>query len=89
MRGASLKMKTSSRLSYVCPFTSQVGFGTFDWTAPEVLVYERATYKADVFSYAVILWYGGILDQGCCTSSYTSPCGLRVLVLGRIAGSLQ
>jgi serine/threonine protein kinase len=34
-----------------------VGFGTYNWTAPEVLMYERATYKADVFSFGVILWY--------------------------------
>eukprot|EP00884_Botryococcus_braunii_P002335 jgi/Botrbrau1/12101/Bobra.0186s0022.1 len=35
---------------------SKVGFGTYNWTAPEVLMYERATYKADVFSFGVILW---------------------------------
>jgi hypothetical protein len=30
--------------------------GTFMWTAPEVLLYGRATYSADVFSYGVVLW---------------------------------
>lgn len=30
--------------------------GSFHWMAPEVMVYRRATYKADVFSFGVILW---------------------------------
>jgi hypothetical protein len=32
--------------------------GTFMWTAPEVLLYGRATYSADVCSYGVVLWFG-------------------------------
>eukprot|EP00884_Botryococcus_braunii_P003547 jgi/Botrbrau1/13193/Bobra.0351s0006.1 len=35
---------------------SQLMAGSFHWMAPEVMVYRRATYKADVFSFGVILW---------------------------------
>eukprot|EP00884_Botryococcus_braunii_P006247 jgi/Botrbrau1/15623/Bobra.4_1s0010.2 len=35
---------------------SNLSGGTFTWTAPEILMYKRATFKSDVFSFGVILW---------------------------------
>ena len=30
--------------------------GTFHWMAPEVLQSDEYTYKADIYSYAIVLW---------------------------------
>ena len=30
--------------------------GTFHWMAPEVLENQAYTYKADVYSYGIVLW---------------------------------
>lgn len=35
--------------------------GTYTWTAPEILLYGKATYGSDVFSYGVILWCASLL----------------------------
>jgi serine/threonine protein kinase len=47
--------------------------GTFTWTAPEILLYKRATFSSDVFSFGVILWYG-FLSAGPCVMPFKSRC---------------
>lgn len=32
------------------------GLGTFQWMAPEVLAHQRYSKKADVYSFAIVLW---------------------------------
>lgn len=36
--------------------TTLVDVGTYDWCAPEILLYQQASTKSDIFSYGVVLW---------------------------------
>jgi serine/threonine protein kinase len=33
-----------------------VDVGTYDWCAPEIILYQQATVKSDIFSYGVVMW---------------------------------
>eukprot|EP00884_Botryococcus_braunii_P019312 jgi/Botrbrau1/6064/Bobra.177_1s0004.1 len=46
----------SRRLQNGRTHATLVDVGTYDWCAPEIILYQQATVKSDIFSYGVVLW---------------------------------
>lgn len=66
------------------------GLGTFQWMAPEVLAHQRYSKKADVYSFAVVLWECtarqvrtpsfGEACSGMLACHHKSPCRISLLM---------